>query len=127
MRFFFRKPFGPGWALVGDAGYHRDAVTGQGITDAFRDADLLADAIGAGLGGICPLQTALAHYERCRNEAVMPMFEFSYDLARLAPPTEQQQAIFGALRGNQKQTERFLGTIAGSVSIPEFFSEANAL
>src|SRR5258706_4410935 len=35
---FFRKPYGPGWALVGDAGYHKDPYTGQGITDAFRDA-----------------------------------------------------------------------------------------
>jgi flavin-dependent dehydrogenase len=125
MRFFFRKPFGPGWALVGDAGYLRDAVTGQGITDAFRDADLLADAIDAALGGIHPLEVAPALYERCRNEAVMPMYEFTYDLARLVPPTEQQQALFGALRDNQAQIERFLGTIAGTVAIPEFFGEAN--
>ena len=125
MRFFFRKPYGAGWALVGDAGYHRDPVTGQGITDAFRDADLLADAIHAGLGGIYPLEQALAEYERCRNQAVMPMYEFSYDLARLAPPTEQQQQLFGALLGNQPQIERFLGTIAGTVGIPEFFGEAN--
>ena len=37
-----RQPYGPGWALVGDAGYHRDPITGHGITDAFRDAELLA-------------------------------------------------------------------------------------
>src|SRR5687767_2509845 len=36
---FFRKPFGPGWALVGDAGYHKDPITGQGISNAFRDAE----------------------------------------------------------------------------------------
>ena len=40
-----RQPYGPGWALVGDAGYHRDPVTGHGITDAFRDAELLARAV----------------------------------------------------------------------------------
>jgi flavin-dependent dehydrogenase len=125
MRFFFRQPFGPGWALVGDAGYHRDPVTGQGITDAFRDAELLANAIDAGLGGIYPIEQALADYERCRNEAVLPMYEFSYDLARLAPPTPEQQQLFGALVGNQPQIERFLGIIAGTVAIPEFFGEAN--
>ena len=48
---FFRKPYGPGWALVGDAGLHRDPITAQGIADAFRDADLLAAAIDDGLGG----------------------------------------------------------------------------
>ena len=37
-----RRAGGPGWALVGDAGYHRDPITGHGITDAFRDAELLA-------------------------------------------------------------------------------------
>ena len=48
---FFRKPYGPGWALVGDAGYHKDPVTAQGMTDAFRDAELLVEAIDAGFSG----------------------------------------------------------------------------
>ena len=43
---FFRKPYGPGWALVGDAGYNKDPITAQGITDAFRDAELCADGTG---------------------------------------------------------------------------------
>ena len=42
---FFRKPFGPGWALVGDAGYTKDPITAQGITDAFHDAELCATAL----------------------------------------------------------------------------------
>jgi flavin-dependent dehydrogenase len=65
----YRKPFGPGWALVGDAGYHKDPMTAQGITDAFRDAELLAEAIDAGFSGRTPLQDALANYERQRNDA----------------------------------------------------------
>ena len=48
---FFRRPYGPGWALVGDAGYHRDPITAYGISDAFRDAELLADAIDEGFFG----------------------------------------------------------------------------
>ncbi|MCA9671826.1 MAG: NAD(P)/FAD-dependent oxidoreductase, partial [Myxococcales bacterium] len=43
-----RKPYGPGWALVGDAGYFRDPITAQGISDALRDAELLARAIARG-------------------------------------------------------------------------------
>jgi flavin-dependent dehydrogenase len=123
--FYFRKPYGPGWALVGDAGYHRDAITGQGITDAFRDADLLADAVDAGFSGAAPLDAALAEYEQRRNTAVMPMYEFTYQLARLEPPTLQDQQLFGALRTNQPEAERFLSTIAGSVPIPEFFDASN--
>ena len=42
---YFRTPFGPGWALIGDAGYSRDFITAQGITDAFRDAELCATAV----------------------------------------------------------------------------------
>jgi flavin-dependent dehydrogenase len=125
FRFFFRRPFGRGWALVGDAAYHRDAVTGQGISDAFRGADLLATAIDAGFRECADLQTALAGYQAERDEALMPMYEFTYDLAKLAPPTQEQQQLFGALRGNQPQIERFLGVVAGSVSPLDFFSDTN--
>ena len=48
---FFRKPYGPGWALVGDAGCHKDPFTALGICDAFRDAELLANAVDEGLLG----------------------------------------------------------------------------
>jgi len=83
---FFRKPYGPGWALVGDAGYHRDPVTGLGIADAFRDAELLADAIDDGLAGRAPMEDALAEYERKRNEAATPMYEMTVALASGNPP-----------------------------------------
>src|SRR5579859_802442 len=122
---FLRKPYGPGWALVGDAGYHKDPYTAQGITDAFRDAALLAAAIDAGFCGKQPLPEAFAGYERQRNEHVMPMYEFTCQLASFAPPPPEMQHLFGALCGNQVETNRFLGTIAGTVSIPEFFSPQN--
>ncbi len=97
---FFRKPYGPGWALVGDAGYHRDFITGLGITDAFRDADLLAAAIDAGLSGRQPLEEALAGYERERNEIATPLYEFTTDLARLeTPPSLELFMRFGAALG----------------------------
>jgi 2-polyprenyl-6-methoxyphenol hydroxylase-like FAD-dependent oxidoreductase len=80
---FYRKPWGPGWALVGDAGYHKDPITAQGITDAFRDAELLADAIHAGFSGALPLDAALAGYEARRNEASMPIYQMTLELASL--------------------------------------------
>ena len=51
---YFRKPYGPGWALVGDAGYNRDFITAQGILDAFRDAELLAEALDQFFSGARP-------------------------------------------------------------------------
>lgn len=61
---FFRKPYGEGWALVGDAGYHKDPIGAQGISDAFCSAQWLADALHAGFSGLQPLSEALAEYQR---------------------------------------------------------------
>lgn len=122
---FFRKPYGPGWALVGDAGYHKDPYTAQGIMDAFRDAELLAEAIDAGFCGRRPLEEGLAGYERQRNEEALPRYEFACQLASFEPPSPEMQQLFAALQGNQAETDRFFGTIEGTVSIPEFFSPEN--
>jgi flavin-dependent dehydrogenase len=125
LPFFFRQPYGAGWALVGDAGYHRDPMTAQGMSDAFRDAELLAEAIDMGLGGGCPLDTALADYEQRRNEAARPMYEFTYELATLEPPTPEMQQLFNTLHGNQAATDRFFGLLGGTVSFPAFFATDN--
>jgi len=121
LPFYYRKPYGPGWALVGDAGYHKDPITAQGITDAFRDAELLAEALDAAFTGTRALDDALADYERIRNEETRPMYELTYGFASLAPPPAEQQALFARLREDPEQTNRFFGTVAGTVPIPEFF------
>ena len=76
-----RQAFGPGWALVGDAGYHRDAVTAHGISDAFRDAELLAVAVDQGLGAGAEETAALARYQRQRDQALREIFEITCRLA----------------------------------------------
>jgi 2-polyprenyl-6-methoxyphenol hydroxylase-like FAD-dependent oxidoreductase len=121
----FRQSYGPGWALVGDAGYHKDPILALGISDAFRDAESLANAVDAGLQAREPLQAALARYQRERDAQSAPAFQMTLDLARLAPPPEQMQELFAALRHNQPQTDRFFGTFAGTVPIPEFFAPDN--
>jgi flavin-dependent dehydrogenase len=117
---FFRQPFGPGWALVGDAGYHKDPITAQGMFDAFRDAELLADAVDRGLDDDLPC--SLGDYRRARDEAALPMYEFTCGLAQLAPPDDALQSLVAALHGNPSQISRFLGLIAGSVGLADFFS-----
>jgi flavin-dependent dehydrogenase len=79
---YFRRPYGPGWALVGDAGYHRDFITGLGITDAFRDAELLAEAVDAGFSGHQPLHDAMATYESTRNRFAKPLYDATISMAR---------------------------------------------
>ncbi|OAI40429.1 hypothetical protein AYO38_01020 [bacterium SCGC AG-212-C10] len=79
---FFRKPWGDGWALVGDAGYMKDPTTGFGITDAFRDAGLLARALDLALTGAVQAPDALAGYQSRRDAAAIPIYEFTLQMAR---------------------------------------------
>jgi flavin-dependent dehydrogenase len=74
-----RRATGPGWALVGDAGYHRDPITGHGITDAFRDAELLARAIDDHLRGDA---ADLSWYETARDAALRETFDLTCAMSR---------------------------------------------
>jgi YD repeat-containing protein len=80
-----RQAFGPGWALVGDAGYYRDAITAYGICDAFRDAELLAVALDRALDGDGEETTALAAYQQQRDQALREIFEITCRLAAYPP------------------------------------------
>ena len=122
---YFRKPFGPGWALVGDAGYLKDPCTAEGITDAFHSAELVANAVDSGLSGRQSLDQALEAYEQKRNESAFPLYEFTCQLATLAPPPPEMQKLLAALNGNQEQTNRFFGLFAQTVTVPEFFAPEN--
>jgi flavin-dependent dehydrogenase len=95
-----RQAFGPGWALVGDAGYYRDAITAYGISDAFRDAELLAVALDEALGGNAEETTALAAYQQQRDQALRDIFEITCRLAAYPPvPTfiELQKQLSAAI------------------------------
>jgi flavin-dependent dehydrogenase len=80
-----RQAFGPGWALVGDAGYYRDAITAYGISDAFHHAELLAAALDQSLGAAAEETTALAGYQRQRDQALRGIFEITCRLAAYPP------------------------------------------
>lgn len=122
---FFRKPYGPGWVLVGDAGYHKDPLFGEGITDAFRDAELVATAVDAGLSGRRPLEEALADYERQRNATVAAIYPLVCQTAALEPLPPEQLALFVALHGKQEDIDRSFGVVAGTVPAEEFYSPEN--
>ena len=122
---FFRKPYGPGWALAGDAGYHRDPVTGTGISEAFRDAELLSEAIDAGFSGRERLSTALAGFEAQRNAMAFPSYEATIMAATFGPLPMEQLALRAALRGNAEDTSKFLGIMVGATNPMEFFAPEN--
>jgi len=122
---YLRKPWGDGWALVGDAGYMKDPITAQGMTDAFRDADALAGAIHTGFAGRTSMNEALAAYERRRDEHVMPMFQHTVELAKLAPMPPQMIELLRAIEDQPEEVSRFFGTITGATPIPEYFAPQN--
>ncbi|MGE5812886.1 MAG: NAD(P)/FAD-dependent oxidoreductase, partial [Acidobacteriota bacterium] len=122
---FFRKPYGNGWALAGDAGYTKDPITAQGMTDAFIDAESLADALVAGLSGARPLDDLLASHEASRNARVGAMYEFTSNLALLEPLPPHMQALFAALRGNPDATNAFFSALSGAIPLADFMAEDN--
>lgn len=122
---YFRKPYGPGWALVGDAGYNLDFITAQGMQDAFRDAELCAAALDQALAGARPYDEAMERYRTERDERSIPMYEFTAGLASLMPPPPEVQQVLGAIRGNQEAIDAFVRVAAGALSPAEFFSDDN--
>ncbi len=97
---FFRTTYGPGWALVGDAGYTKDPITAQGISNAFRDAELCSDALDATFAGRAAFADAIKGYQAHRDAESMPMYEFTAQLATLEPPTADLQQLLGGIYGN---------------------------
>lgn len=71
------------------------------------------------------MDVALAEYESQRNQAALPIFGLTCQFAALQPPSPEQELLFAALLHNQEETNRFIGTLAGTVPIPEFFSPEN--
>jgi flavin-dependent dehydrogenase len=122
---FLRQPYGPGWALVGDAGCHKDPFLALGICDALRDAEVLAEVLDEGLSGRCTLEVALAGYERRRNEATLPEYRQNLQAAQFRPPPREVTQLRAALRGNQEATNRFMMANEGMIQREVFFNPEN--
>ena len=104
---FVRRPCGPGWALVGDAGCHKDPMMALGICDALRDAELLSDAVDAALSGRQPWPDALGGYERSRNAATLADYRENLVAARLEPPPPSVVQLRRRLRDDPVATRQF--------------------
>ena len=122
---YFRKPFGPGWVLVGDAGYHKNPITAMGINDAFRDAELVARALDDAFSEKRPFNEGLASYQQTRDEAAMPVYEFTAEFATMEPPPPEMQQLIGAMQGNQEAQDAFISVQAATHPAPEFFAPEN--
>jgi flavin-dependent dehydrogenase len=93
MRGYVRRSWGPGWALVGDAGYYKDPITTHGMTDALRDAELLAEAILGSRAGAMPAAISLAGYQATRDRLSARLFAVTDEIASYRWDTRSIQGL----------------------------------
>jgi flavin-dependent dehydrogenase len=118
---YFCKPYGPGWVLVGDAGYSKDSITAQGISDGFRDAERVTAALVDVFEHGRSFEQTMAAYQATRDAHALPIYEFTTQLATLEVPPPEMQHLLAAVHGNQDAMDAFVSLIAGTVSPLEFF------
>ncbi len=122
---FYRRSYGAGWALVGDAAYHRDPLAGMGIGDAFLGAQLLADALIKGLGGEArALDGALSAYQAALRDRTMPIFEYTVKAAGLKEPAAAMP-IYERIGRSAEDTVQFLDVLAGNIPAKNVFNPQN--
>jgi flavin-dependent dehydrogenase len=103
QRGFFRRSAGPGWALVGDAGYFKDPITAHGITDALVDAERLAQAVIAGT------DRALGEYETQRDERASALFDVTDRVASFEWTMDEARRLHKRLAEEMARETRLLG------------------
>ncbi|MFE7718123.1 NAD(P)/FAD-dependent oxidoreductase [Nocardia rhizosphaerihabitans] len=118
-----RQSFGPGWALVGDAGYHKDPFTGWGITDAFKYSQLLADLVHESLSGARPFEETMPEYQRERDAQSASTYELTQSISELTL-TPYYDSVFRAASLSPHYSKKFFGLIAGLYPPDKFFGEA---
>jgi flavin-dependent dehydrogenase len=114
---FYRKPYGSGWALVGDAGAHKDPFLALGICDGLRDAEFLADAIHEGLGGGRSLTDAMADFEHRRNDASAKDYQDNIISARFTPLPPQALAARAAARHDPEAATMLVKRRMGMIEV----------
>ena len=124
---FFRKPYGPGWALVGDAGYNKDFITAQGISDAFHQAERCAHALDQSFTGARSFDEAMKETQSRRDDRALKggIYEFTCQFASMEPMPPQMQQLLQAVSGNPEAMDGFARVFSGIVSPADFFSEEN--
>ena len=124
QRNFLRTAAGPGWALVGDAGHHKDSVTARGITDAFRQAELLAGCLSSLQGGRLPpagVDRCLRRYLAERDELVRMGYRATLAVG-LLDVTPQRLALLRVIAQSADLTARYFAAAAGVCEPHELFT-----
>ncbi|MFJ4910242.1 NAD(P)/FAD-dependent oxidoreductase [Streptomyces sp. NPDC093249] len=120
---YFRRAAGPGWALVGDAGHHKDSITARGISDAFFQAELLARHVTTRLDGDpAALDRALVAYGEDRDAALLPGYEATLAVGRLDEQHPQRLALLRAIRQDPELTSIYFDMVAGAATMTDLYT-----
>ncbi|MFV5995440.1 NAD(P)/FAD-dependent oxidoreductase [Streptomyces sp. NPDC056231] len=120
---YFRQATGPGWALVGDAGHHKDSITARGISDAFFQAETLVQRVGDRLGGDAhQLDQTLRDYAEDRDKVLTPGYESTLTVAQLAVPHEQRLSLLRAVQTDRELTAIYFDMVAGIETISALYT-----
>jgi flavin-dependent dehydrogenase len=92
----FRKPYGPGWALTGDAGYLKDPSTGLGIGDALEQSFMLAEALGGWFDG-ADWEATMSAFQQKRDQTMKPMYNATLAFTRMRDMTPAEQNLLKAV------------------------------
>lgn len=120
----YRQAWGKGWALVGDAAYHSDPITGMGIGDAFLGAQLLADAFESARHSTDPFESALSGYQQELHLRTRPVFDYTLLSAALDDPAPLL-AFYAAVAKSPEATRQMMNVLAGTAPFRAFFNRAN--
>lgn len=118
---FFRQASGPGWALVGDAGHHKDSITARGISDAFLQAESLVRHVGGGLGDPQRLDAALRGYAEERDRSLAEGYRATLGVARLEVH-EQRLSLLRAVEADPELTATYFDIVAGIKSAKALYT-----
>lgn len=118
---FFRVAAGPGWALVGDAGYHRDPITGRGIADALRTAELLVAVLARPQ---TERAAALAEYGRARDTLVRPLYDFTVERPPQGVTPGDWGKYLGQIIRDPAHLSAYIGFMANVTPAEDFYSAA---
>jgi menaquinone-9 beta-reductase len=119
---FFREAAGPGWVLLGDAGNFKDPSPAQGIADALRQAERLAEAIEAGLDGASDIDSELRRWWEWRDEDGFEMHWFATDMGAPGAPRPLAAQVMRDMAADQDMTRGFLRVLNHEVSPSRFFT-----
>ncbi|MFD3707528.1 NAD(P)/FAD-dependent oxidoreductase [Nocardia sp. NPDC058658] len=115
---YFRAASGKGWVLLGDAGHFKDPILGQGISDAFRQAEELAQRIAMSGLSPRPLDTALRAWWRWRDADAMQMYWAAYLQGRAGTLPLFEQRVVGLLARDPALRARVTGLVLAHRAAP---------